>query len=150
MIKATQTRDSFLSVGEFLKDAAEQSRVAERALRSNLHKVTEPYSLALTEIDELERAFVGLLANYSKSAPMNVLETRFQYTLDTVHADLALGPYEAVDRLISVNWQIANDLEEQARKVNSQSVEDALELLRRELETITRRISMIRITIGDC
>jgi hypothetical protein len=105
--------------------------------------------MALAKIADIERELAGLLARFAENGPEHVLQTRFQYTLDTDRLPEPAHPFQAVNYIISINQKIIDDLDDQARKIGLDSVEDALEALRSEVESLARKISMIRVTMQD-
>lgn len=144
---ARQRRASFLSVEEFLGEAIEQSRNAERALRSCLHKVKEPYSLGIGEAADIEQEVAALLTRFTRNGPENVLRTQVQYTFDNHETREPDDPFQALEYLIGVNKQIGDDLGEMARKAAPDSVKSVLEILERNVATLARKISMIHVAM---
>ncbi|MEJ2530323.1 MAG: hypothetical protein P8Y92_00875 [Halioglobus sp.] len=145
----THKQDTFLSLAEVLENASDRCLNAERNLRGCLYKVGEPHSLALGEMAANERDLAELLSAFAKNAPEHVLETRFQYTLDTVAHPEPEDPFEAARYLIDNNERIVEELRGQARNATPERVVEALDVLWREVEAKGRRISMIHVTMQD-
>jgi len=143
------TKDSFLKIEEVLQQAAAQCRDAGLALRLSLGEAPEPYKLALEEIADLEQELGSLLARFAREAPASVLETRCQYTIDTYQPPEPDDYSAAADQLIELNKKIIDDLAEQTTKAAPEDVEEALDALWRNVDTLGRKISMIRLTMQD-
>jgi hypothetical protein len=148
-MEENQRQATFLSVAEVLASAAEQCLNAERNLRCTLYHVGEPHALALGEMAARERELAALLSGFVGEASENILETRLQYTLDSIDYPEPRDPFEAATRLVEVNGRIVDDLREQSRNVVPARVGEALDLLWRDVEAISRRISMIHVTMHD-
>ncbi len=142
-------QDTFLSLADVLQDAANRCLNAERNLRGRLYQVGEPHSLALGAMAANERALAELLSAFARNAPDNILNTRFQYTLDTVVHPQPEDAFQAVRRLIENNERIVDELREQARNAIPERVAEALDILWRDVEAKGRKISMIQVTMQD-
>ena len=142
-------QDTFLSLAEVLEQASQQCLNAERNLRGCLYQVSEPHSLALGEIAEHERDLAEILSSFAKNAPDGILETRFQYTLDTVTHPEPQDAFEAARSLIDSNERIVDELREQSLKAIPETVVETLDILWRDVEAVGRKISMIQVTMQD-
>jgi hypothetical protein len=146
---ATITRDTFLSLEELLKGIIQSSQRAEEEVELRASQLVEPYSLAVREIAGVQREIVSVIEGFARNCPRNILQTSAQYTLGTAQQTVDDDALQAVDRLISLNKQTVECLDEQAQKTVPEGVRAALEPLIKEVETLAQRVSMIRLTMQD-
>jgi hypothetical protein len=147
--QTTTTRDTFVSVGEILSEAARRCLEVEADLKVLAGHGSDPVSLAYEEIADSEHRLAVLLAEFASSGPQHVLDTRFQYTPDESAANRPRNAEDAVAQLVDVNHQLCESLRELSNNVAPPEVAEDIDKLQRQVDTMGRRISMISVTLRD-
>lgn len=142
-------RDTFLSLTEIIQGAAQRCLAAEAELRGLADASADPVEFAWEQMADCEQELAELLEKFSREGPRNVLDTRAQYIPATGTPPSEPTTAAAGSRVVSVNHEISDMLQQVTDRISSQEVSEDLEQLGREFESLAQRISIILVTAGD-
>jgi hypothetical protein len=146
-----KTRHTYLSTAEFIQRAAERCREAEMGLRTHLSEAGEADMMALKSVADAEHLLACALERYVDSGPKEVLKTGIQYQMDS-SIESKLDPRsldEAIAQLTRLNMDLSRSFRDQASKAGTLHMSEAMDNISTEIDAISRRISMIRVTARD-
>ncbi|MEE4144726.1 MAG: hypothetical protein V2I26_07990 [Halieaceae bacterium] len=142
-------RSTFLPLSDILAGAAKHCLVAEADLIVTAGHASNPVSLAWSEIASQEHELAKLILNFASTGPVELLDTRFQYSPEQVEMDRPGSPEQAVAQLVNVNHQLTDSLDELCVNLAATELARELDQLRRAVESMAQRISMISTTMSD-
>ena len=145
----TDQRNTFLPLSDILAGAAKCCLVAEADLIVAAGHSRNPVSLAWNEIASHEHELAKLILDFASRGPVELLDTRFQYSPEPIVMDRPARPEQAVAQLVNVNHQLTESLTALCAGMKSPELTQRLDQLRRAVESMAQKISMISTTIGD-
>ncbi len=149
LMSQVENRETFISFEELFHSFSEQCFSAEQALRRTLQQADEPYSEGLKLVADAQHSLGQELRNCADQGPENLLATRLQYTLEQprdAEADTAGAAVKGITRL---NRELESVLKDLVDKTPQESISEMIDALRREVDTVNRKISMIRVSMQD-
>jgi hypothetical protein len=142
-------RETFVSVGDVLCGAAKRCLEAEADLKVLTRHGSDPLSMACEEIANHEHDLATLLERFTRRGPGNLLETRFQYTPEETIAPRPRTVEDAIAHLVALNYQLSEHLRQLVDNIAPHELAESLDALRREVDALGRKISMISVTLRD-
>jgi hypothetical protein len=142
-------RETFISCAELFYQFAERCFDAEKALRNTMRQVDEPYLQGLELVARAQHALGEELEKHAEKGPENLVSTRLQYTLDRQSEPESDSAGAALQAVTSVNDELQQALHDVEEKMPPESIREMFDALRREVDSVNRQISMIRLSMQD-
>jgi len=148
-LEQRRERQTFVTYGELLSFVADKCLVAEGQLRSHGRDVREPFRMMIEEVADAEYSLALDLKQYAAEGPTKIVATRIQYMVDTEQNKTPDTVGSALKVLLGTNDEIEEILKGVAERFPDGEMQDELTSLRIKVESVARRISMIRVTAED-
>ena len=149
MTDDAQQRDTFLALREIITEAIRRCEAAEGQLKALAGGGDDRVSLSCQEILAKEEQLIDSLRAFLHEAPKPLLDTRSQYIPEKKQPPLPKTPEDAAAQLATVNLHVTEILDDLTGKLSSPDQQEAVDALRKEVETLAQHVSMTSVTLHD-
>ncbi len=142
-------RGTFLAVVDMLHREQDRCLKARADLQSLAGGSEDPQAMVYASLADVEQEIARLLGEFARSGPDNLLATRLQYTPAESELSPPDDPGQAVANLVTLNREVCENLREMAGNLAPPGLEEDLEDLCVEVESLSRKLSMKSVTLED-
>lgn len=142
-------RGTFLAVEDMLRREQERCLKAHAELQSVAGDSEDPQAMVYASLADIEREIAQVLGEFARSGPENLLATRLQYSPTESELSSPDDAAQAVANLVTLNREVCENLREMSGNLAPPDLEEDLQDLCVEVESLSRKLSMKSVTLGD-